>query len=58
MAVDGFRLLTGPKASSFEELVFIAFVFLECEAKNEAEFSDPGDEAGGSEEPGCVIRFW
>lgn len=56
-AVDGFRLLTGPTTSSFEGLVVIAFVFLECEAENEAEFSDPCDEAGGSEQPGCVLRF-
>jgi hypothetical protein len=31
--------------------VSIVFVSLECEAENEAEFSDACDEAGGSEEP-------
>ena len=57
MAVEGFRLLTEPKANSSEGWVFIAFVLLECEAQDEAEFSDPCDEAGGSEEPGCLLGF-
>ncbi len=56
-AVDGFRLLMGPKVRSFEGLVFIVFEILEGEADNEAEFSDPCDEAGGSEEPGWFLRF-
>jgi len=37
--------------------VFIVFEILEGEADNEAEFSDPCDEAGGSEEPGWFLRF-
>ena len=32
------------------------FSFLECEAKNEAEFSDACDETGGSKEPGWLFR--
>ena len=49
--MDGFRLLMGPRASSFEVCVFILFWFLECEAENDAEFSDACDEASGSQEP-------
>lgn len=32
------------------------FSLLECEAKNEAEFSDACDETGGSKEPGWLLR--
>jgi hypothetical protein len=33
------------------------FCFLECEMEDEAEFADTCDEAGGSKEPGRVLRF-
>ena len=53
--MDGFRLLTEPRARSFERIVFI--VFLECEIEDEADFSDACEEAGGSKEPGWLLRF-